>query len=166
MFKGELVWAPLYREIRQGQLKPAELLEKLEMIRKDLARDTNFKQVDSQGDGRFLVEYERQGHMTASEEVTFVRRNAIILMIKSTPDGRITINGNNLKPSDAQTATNLGIDIQGEFRIVTDGLVKEHNASIIKPFGPYRVYIWKIENAFSPAPHFVMQREGVWPVKP
>ncbi|HXP97310.1 MAG TPA: hypothetical protein VN809_11395, partial [Telmatospirillum sp.] len=64
-----------------------------------------------------------------------------------------------------QTATTLGLDVQGEFRIVADGMVKEHNASSVKPFGRYLVYIWNIQNTFSPPPHFVMQREGAWPTQ-
>lgn len=167
-YKGELTWAPLYREIRQGKLTPEEAAAKITEIDKDLRRDSHFKSIASTGEGHFDVEYEREGQLGPSGEVTFVRRNAIILMIKATPDGLITVNGQSLKPSDAQTTTNLGLDIQGEFRIVTDALVKEHNATMVKPFNGYKVYIWTIQNAFSPSPHFVMQRDGAWqaPSKP
>ena len=166
MFKGELVWAPLYRDIHQGTLKPDEIAEKVQALLKDLQRDTSFKSITSSGDGRFQVDYLRQGRLGPSEQVTFVRRNAIVLMIRSMPNGLISVNGNALKPSDAQMVTTSGMDIQGEFRIVTDGLVKEHNATAVKPFGAYRVYIWSVQNAFSPSPHFVMQREGAWPDMP
>jgi len=165
-FYGELTWAPLYREISQGKLKPQEVAEKIEGIRADLARDSHFKSIESLGQGRFKVVYEREGHLGDNDMVTFVRRNAIILALISKPDGTITVSGNTLKPSDAQMATSAGIDIQGEFRVVTDALVKDHNASDIRPYNGYQVYIWTIENAFSPAPHLVMQREGIFPVKP
>jgi len=165
-FYGEVTWAPLYREIIQGKLTPEEVATKIEGIRADLARDTNFKKIESIGQGRFKVVYEREGHLGANDMVTFVRRNAIILMLVSKPDGTIKISGNTLKPSDAQMATNAGIDIQGEFRVVTDGLVKENNATRITSFNGYQVYIWTIENAFSPGPRLVMQREGVFPATP
>lgn len=165
-YKGQLTWAPLARDFQRGAVKPSEAQAKIDGIRDDLERDDNFKSVQSLGNGSFEVEYERQGHMEASQQVTFVRRNAIILMLRATPDGLLTINGQTLKPSDAQLATSMGVNVEGEFRIVTDALVKEHNATTIKPFGPYQVYIWTIDNAFSPAPHFVMQREGVWTPKP
>lgn len=161
-FYGELTWAPLYREIIQGKLAPDEAAKKIEEIRADLTRDGNFKSVESLGQGRFKVAYERQGHLGDKDMVTFVRRNAIILAISSKSDGTITVNGNTLKPSDAQMATNIGISVQGEFRVVTDALVKEQNASNIKSYEGYQVYIWTIENAFSPAPHFVMQRDGAY----
>ena len=165
-FYGEVTWAPLYREIIQGKLKPEEAAAKIEDIRTDLARDKNFSKIESLGQGRFKVVYERQGHLGDNDMVTFERRNAIILMLVSKPDGTIKISGNTLKPSDAQMATNAGIDIQGEFRVVTDGLVKENNATRITSFNGYQVYIWTIENAFSPGPRLVMQREGVFPATP
>lgn len=165
-FYGELTWAPLYRQITEGKLKPEEAAKKIEEIHADLARDSNFKSIESLGQGRFKVAYEREGHLGNNDMVTFVRRNAIILALTSKPDGTITINGNTLKPSDAQMATNSGMDVKGEFRVITDGLVKDQNASDIRPYNGYQVYIWTIENAFSPAPHFVMQREGVFPLKP
>ncbi len=163
---GELVWAPLYRDIQQHRLKADEIPQKVADIQQDLARDPKFKTIESLGDGRFKVDYEREGHLNATGLVTFVRRNAIILAIHATPDGRITIDGNTLKPSDAQSATTMGLDVKGEFRVVTDAVVLEHNATTVKPFGRYLLYIWTIQNAFSPAPHFVMQREGAWPVSP
>jgi len=165
-FYGEVTWAPLYREIVQNKLSPEEAKKKIADIQTDLARDSHFKSIESLGQGRFKVAYEREGHLGQNDMVTFVRRNAIILMLVSKPDGTIIITGNTLKPSDAQMATSAGIDIQGEFRVITDGLVKEHNASEIRPYNGYQVYIWTIENAFSPAPRFVMQREGVFPAKP
>lgn len=160
---GELVWAPLFREIQQNKLPADQIPGKIAEIEQDLRRDSHFKTVQSIGSGRFKVDYEREGRLEKSDMVTFVRRNAIIIQIVAKPNGQIVINGNTLKPSDAQAATTMGVDVSGEFRIVTDGLVKEHNASTVKPFGRYFVYIWTIQNAFSPAPHFVMMREGAWP---
>ena len=162
-FYGELAWAPLVRDIQDKKLSPEEIPAKIAMIKKDLARDSNFKSVESLGKGRFKVSYERQGHLGPHAEVIFVRSNAIIIQLHSTPDGLIRVEGNTLRPADAQTLTQLGIDIQGEFRVVTDGLVKDHNAGTVRPFGSATLYIWSIQNAFSPAPHLVMQREGAWP---
>ena len=163
---GELVWAPLYRDIQQHHVKPDEIPQKVAEIQQDLARDHNFHYIKSLGDGRFKVDYQREGHLRDTALVTFVRRNAIILAIHATPDGRITIDGNTMRPSDAESATNMGLNVKGEFRIVTDAMVLEHNATTVKPFGHYLLYIWTIQNAFSPAPHFVMQREGAWPMIP
>lgn len=164
-FWGDLIWAPLYRDIQLNTIPAAEIPVKIAEIQKDLQRDPNFKKVESVGKGRFTVEYQREGHLAASDMVTFVRRNAIIIQITAKPDGSVVVNGRTMRPSEAQTATTLGLDVQGEFRIVADGMVKEHNASSVKPFGRYLVYIWNIQNTFSPPPHFVMQREGAWPTQ-
>jgi hypothetical protein len=56
----------------------------------------------------------------------------------------------------------MGLALEGEFRLVTDAQVLSHNASKVTLFQGYPVYIWTIENAFSPAPHLVMQRSGAW----
>lgn len=161
-FKGDLIWAPLYRDIKRGTFSPREVREKTAAVKDDLSRDSNFKSIAESGPATFQVEYDRQGRLELSDQVTFVRRNAIILMIRSFPDGRITVNGNTVKPSDAQIATSLGIDVQGEFRVTTDALVTEHNATQVKNFGAYTTYIWAIQNAFSPSPHLVMRREGAF----
>ncbi|HEY1722463.1 MAG TPA: hypothetical protein VGG27_14565 [Magnetospirillaceae bacterium] len=166
-YYGELVWAPLYRDIQNGKYSSEEIPKQVELIRKDLARDTGFKTVESLGQGRFKVEYERQGHLAPSQEVTFVRRNAIIILMKATADGKVTVNSAAIKPSDAKTIADMGLAMKGQFRIVTDGYVKDQNATRVEPYQSiYQLYIWDMNGPFAPSVHFSMQREGAWPVKP
>jgi hypothetical protein len=162
-FYGDLIWAPLYRDIQRGTVAEDEIPKKIEEIRQDLARDPAFKTVESLGQGRFHVAYQREGHLAATDLVTFVRRNAIILQLHATPDGKIALDGAAIKPADANTAVAMGLALEGEFRLITDAQVLSHNASKVTLFQGYPVYIWTIENAFSPAPHLVMQRSGAWP---
>jgi hypothetical protein len=162
-FWGDLIWAPLFRDIQEKKISAADADRRVAEVEKDLKRDPNFQTVESLGKGRFHVVYQRQGHLAATDMVTFVRRNAIIIQITAKQDGTVVVNGNTMKPTDAQEAASVGLNVQGEFRIIADGMVKEHNASEVRPFGRYLVYVWTIQNAFSPAPHFVMQRAGVWP---
>ena len=162
-FYGDLIWAPLFRDIQRGNVPADKIPEKIEEIRKDLARDPSFKSIESLGQGRFHVAYERQGHLEPIDLVTFVRRNSIILQLKATADGKVQLDGAAIKPSDANEATAMGLSLQGEIRLVTDAQVLSHNASKVTLFEGYPVYIWTIENAFSPAPHLVMQRSGAWP---
>ena len=162
-FYGDLIWAPLYRDIQRGNVPAGEIPGKIEELRKDLARDPSFKTVESLGQGRFHVVYQREGHLAATDLVTFVRRNAIVLQLHATPDGKVALDGATIKPSDANAAVSMGLSLQGEFRLITDAQVLSHNASKVTLFQGYPVYIWTIENAFSPAPHLVMQRSGAWP---
>ena len=53
----------------------------------------------------------------------------------------------------------MGLNMEGEFRITTDANVVENNATEVRLFGVYKVYIWKIENPLSPMPHLVMLRD-------
>jgi len=165
-FYGDLIWAPLFRDIERGTVPADEIPKKIEEIRQDLARDSNFKSIESLGQGRFHVAYEREGKLQGTDLVTFVRRNAIILQLHATPDGKVALDGAAIKPSDANEATAMGLSLQGEFRLVTDAQVLSHNANKVTLYQGYPVYIWTIENAFSPAPHLVLQRSGVWPAKP
>ena len=164
-YHGDLIWAPLYRDIQRQKVTGADIPKKIEEIRRDLARDPGFSKVESEGNARFAVDYRREGHLKATDLATFVRRNAVVLQLHATPDGKVTIDGNTITPSQAVEATELGLNPSGEFRIITSGQVIYHNASAVKPVGPYLLYIWTIKNAFSPAPHLVMQRDGVWPQK-
>ncbi|TAN68978.1 MAG: hypothetical protein EPN20_06260, partial [Magnetospirillum sp.] len=58
-----------------------------------------------------------------------------------------------------QILAEMGLNMEGEFRITTDGNVVEHNATEVRPFGAAKVYIWKIENPLSAMPHLVMLRD-------
>jgi hypothetical protein len=162
-FYGDLIWAPLYRDIERGKVPADEIPKKIEEIRQDLARDPAFKTIESLGQGRFHVTYEREGHLKPTDLVTFVRRNAIILQLHATPDGKVALDGAAIKPSDANEAVAMGLSLSGEVRLVTDAQVLSHNASKVTLYQGYPVYIWTIENPFSPAPHLVMQRSGAWP---
>jgi hypothetical protein len=164
-FYGDLIWAPLYRDILHSRIPAAEIPGKIAEIERDLKRDTAFKSVESAGNGRFHVTYQREGRLQATDLVTFVRRNAIILQLKASPDGRVQLDGSAIKPADANEAATMGLSVQGEFRLITDAQVISHNAGKVTLYQGYPVYIWEIENAFSPPPHVVMQRTGAWPGK-
>ena len=165
-FYGDLIWGPLYREIQRGNIPADQIPGKVAEIEADLKRDSGFKSVESAGDGRFHVTYMREGHLQPTDLVTFVRRNAIIIQLKATPDGKVALDGASLKPAEANEAAGMGLSIQGEFRLITDAQVLSHNAGKVTLYKGYPVYIWTIENAFSPPPHLVLQRTGAWPVKP
>ena len=79
--------------------------------------------------------------------------------MNSTEDGTIVIDANGVKPGDAQRMAELGITMEGEFRITTDANVIRHNATAVRSFGQYKVYVWRIENALSATPTLVMLRD-------
>ncbi|MBF0094250.1 MAG: hypothetical protein HQL34_06870, partial [Alphaproteobacteria bacterium] len=57
-YEGILTWAPLYSDIKDGKLAPADIPAKIALFEEDLRRDTNFKEIKSIGKGRYQVRYE------------------------------------------------------------------------------------------------------------
>jgi len=158
-FEGDLIYAPILHDYAAGKITPENEEQRNQNIYKDLVRDPAIKDIKRVGKGRFHVSYERMGRLGKVQLTALLRRDARLLALKSAEDGTISITGNGVKPSDAQRMAELGINMRGEFRITTDAMVLRHNANEVRPFGQYKVYIWKIENAFSPSPILVMQRE-------
>ena len=158
-FKGDLLWAPILDDYRKGTVTPENEPEKLDNIRKDLMRDIAVRKIESRGKGRFAVEYERAGRLDRVQLVALLRRDARMIALRSVENGVIAIQANSIKPSDAQILSEMGLTMEGEFRITTDANVVENNATEIRPFGAFKVYIWKIENPLSPMPHLVMIRD-------
>lgn len=159
-YEGDLIYAPILHDYADGKITAENEDERNQNIYKDLVRDPAIKDIKRGGKGRFHVKYERMGRLGKVQLSALIRRDARMLALKSAEDGTIAIAANGVKPSDAQRMTELGINMRGEFRITTDANVLRHNAAEVRPFGQYRVYIWRIENAFSPPPMLVMQREN------
>ena len=159
IYKGDLLWAPILDDYRKGRITPDNEAERLENIRKDLSRDIAFRKIEPRGRGRFAVEYERAGRLGQIQLVSLIRRDARIIALRSLENGGIVIAANGLRASDAQTLAELGLTMEGEFRVTTDANVVENNATEVRQFGAYRVYIWKITGPLDPAPHLVMVRD-------
>lgn len=158
-FEGDLIYAPILHDYAEGKVTPENEEEKNNNIYRDLVRDPAIKDLKRAGKGRFHVKYERMARLGKVQLSALIRRDARMLALKSNEDGTIVVAGNGVKAGDAQRMTELGVGMEGEFRITTDAKVLRHNATEVRPFGQYTVYIWKIENAFSPPPNLVMQRE-------
>jgi hypothetical protein len=158
-FEGDLIYVPILHDYAGGKVTPENEEEKNNNIYKDLVRDPAIKDLKRVGKGRFHVKYERMARLGKVQLSALIRRDARMLALKSSEDGTIVVAGNGVKAGDAQRMTELGVTMQGEFRVTTDARVLRHNATEVRPFGNYTVYIWKIENAFSPSPNLLVQRE-------
>lgn len=157
-YEGDLIYAPILHDYANGTVTPENEEEKNNNIYKDLVRDPAIKSITRSGKGRFHVKYERQGRLGKVQLTALIRRDSRMLALKSKEDGTIIIDANGVKPGDAQRMAELGITMEGEFRIVTDATVLNHNAAEIRPYGEYKVYVWKIENALSMTPTLIMMR--------
>lgn len=158
-YEGDLIWAPILHDYAGGRITPENEEEKNNNIYKDLVRDPAIKDIRKAGKGRFHVKYERQGRLGKVQLSSFLRRDTRLISLKSNEDGTIIVDANGVKSGDAQRMAELGITMEGEFRITTDGNVLKHNATEVRSFGAYKVYVWKIENALSATPTLIMLRD-------
>lgn len=159
-FEGDFIYVPILHDYADGKITPENEEERHQNIYRDLVRDPAITDLRRSGKGRFHARYERQGRLGPTQLVALFNRNARMLSMKSNENGTLVVAANSLKASDAQRMIELGVGMEGEFRITTDAVVLQHNASEVRSFqNNYRVYIWKIENPLSPMPRLVIRRD-------
>ncbi len=163
-YVGDLIWAPLMREINLGLVDAEKIPQKVENVKRDLEREPSFQQIVSKGDGRFGVKYKRVGRIEGSGNINFVRGNSNPIMAVRTETNEITtFSGAYLSAKRAQQARDGGIPINGVFRVITDAPVLSHNAPVVldNDKGPGQIYEWKITDFGQVAPKLTLQIDFV-----
>ncbi len=157
-FTGELAWAPLWKEIRGGELNRTEQREKLAVIERDLARDSAASRIEHRRDGIFSLDWQRSGDLLRDRMVTFVRRSEQILSLRySKPEGVIVFHGKSLSPDRARALVDTGLRTRGTMTVRTDASVIDHNAAEVERLpGGVTVYRWRVFSAAPPAPRLVI----------
>jgi len=158
-YSGTLTWAPLWSDIREGKLSQAEIAEKVESIRRDLERYSEFTQVDDEGAGRFRVFYQGTGHIQGDETVYFLRSNARIIALISRADGVLVVRTHAITDDNRQRLLAAGLDSRGKMRVTTDRPVLSHNADA-RTEGPqgFVYYDWVIKGLNDEPPRIVLAR--------
>lgn len=156
-YEGILTWVPLYSDIKAGKVPASEIPEKLAYFEDDLRRDSYFKEVKSLGKGRYRVRYERTGHFKESEQISFVRRNALILTLKPAPDGTVSIAANIPKGDRMKMVTDLGLEITGMLRVTTAVQAIKGNADTVGTYGPFTTYDWHIGKNMMASPKIILK---------
>ena len=126
-----------------------------------MRHSTAAKEVKYFKNGVFKVNWEKSGDLFRSPLVTFVRRNSVLFSISYLKDsGQVTMRGTMVKKNDAKRLTEMGLGIDGELRVKTDGRVVDHNATkkTKDPESNQTIYIWKatLKSLFETAPKLVM----------
>lgn len=161
IFDGYLAKVALYDGLRKGEITPAQEKKQVEDIATDFARDpssSNFKYFKR---GHFNIHWERKGDLLKARSVTFVRRNEHVLSINyNAKTGRISVAGRSLKRENKKRLADIGLDMTGEIRVITDLPVVTHNATTVKNYrkkGPnFKTYTWKLDNIFAPTPSIIL----------
>lgn len=161
IFDGYLAKVALYDGLRKGKITPAQEKKQAADIKADFARDTSSSKFKYFKKGHFNIHWERKGDLLKTKTVTFVRRNEQVLSINySSKTGRISVAGRSLARDAKRQLADIGLNMTGEIRVITDVPVITHNATTVKKYrkkGPnFKTYTWKIDNLFAPTPSMVL----------
>jgi hypothetical protein len=96
-------------------------------------RDSAFRSVQYERQGRFKVDYESIGDLERTPFVTFVYGSSKLLTIKHLKkEGTVTVGGEKMKDQYVREFVKLGLKPGGTLRVRTDAKVLEHNADGVR----------------------------------
>lgn len=145
-YEGKLIWVPHYEAIRRGTLSGQERIDALARVEADLTRDSNFTKVRNLGDGRYEVSYKRNARLNDTMQLSFVRRQKPLLVIKRIPpEGHVQVIVPPLNEQDQERLRKGDLRPTGTLRLLTDSTVFVHNATRTAQMGDVIGYEWQIE---------------------
>jgi hypothetical protein len=162
IFDGYIAKVPLFDDIEKGKLTITQENAQVETYVKSLAADTSMTEVSYLKKGIFKVHWVKEGDLLKSKFVTFLRRNENMLSLRYVKtDDKVHLNGARAGQDQRQQLRDIGLDMTGEIRLITDAEVIGHNATEVKDWpskGPgFQMYIWNIANIFTPSPNLTIQ---------
>lgn len=155
---GIITYAPLFGKIARGQISKEEVDAQIQSYLKFLRGDSNFKQINSIGSGRFQVKYEKEGQFAGNKQsFNFIARQGAMFRLRTTEDGKVVMSGSGQARLYANSFEEVGLKMQGLFRVVTDAEVLEHNASFVRASRTpgFTQYDWRIRNLRDIPPKLV-----------
>lgn len=162
IFDGYLAKVPFYNDIRQRKLTREEEKEKVEVYRADLARDKSMSQVSYVKQGIYRAHWEKEGDILRDKFITFIRRNENMMSLRYVKkDGTVILAGATIGQDQKKQIAEIGLDMVGELRLISDAKVIGHNAPIVKDWpstGPrFKMYVWPINSIFAASPNLVIK---------
>ncbi len=157
-FDGDVAWLPLYDKMRRGQIGRADERETVSLIKKDLARDSSFQEIEYERHGIFKLRWRTAGDLLRSKMISFIRRNEKLLTLKYVKTtGEISLSGTSISDKQARRLTDRGLAMAGTLTVRTDARVVRHNAHSVVEDGPrwYR-YTWRLQSVDEPTPNLVI----------
>jgi hypothetical protein len=156
-FDGYLAKVSLYEGLKKREISREEEQEQARNIETDFKRDRSTKEVKYFKKGHFKVNWERKGDLTKAKTVTFIRRNEHMLSISyNNKTGRVSVAGRSIKRDTKRQLAEMGLNMTGEIRVITDTNVISHNATSVKKLpkrgARFKMYTWKIKSIFDRTP--------------
>ena len=160
-FDGYIAKMKLFEGLKNGEISPEQEQEEIEKIRADFVRDSSTKSFKYYKKGHFHVNWHKKGDLLKAKTVTFFRRNENMVSISyNSKSGRVNVGGRSLARKQRRQLHEMGLEVSGKLRVITDTEVIAHNATHVKKMpkrGPnFRMYSWEIENIFTPTPNITI----------
>ncbi len=157
-YQGQLTNVGLAKSLADGKLSKKAAAERIQKTQLGLMRrDSGFKAVEYERQGRFKVDYETVGTVHRIPYVNFVDSASRILMIKYLKkNGTVTVSGEKVKDQYVRELVRLGLRPSGTLRIRTDAKVLSHNADSVRGRRT-REYVWNIKGFRGPAPKLILE---------
>jgi len=157
-YSGQLTSVGLAKSLTQGKLSKKEEAERIQKTQIGLMRrNSAFRSVQYERQGRFKVDYESIGDLERTPFVTFVDGSSKFLTIKHLKKkGTVTVGGEKMKDQYVRELVKLGLKPGGTLRVRTDAKVLEHNADSVRGHRT-REYLWEIKGFRGPPPKLVLQ---------
>lgn len=135
---------------------PAAEQEEAAKVLADFERDKSAKAFKYLRDGIFQLSWQNTGNLYRSRMVAFLRRNENLISISyNHQTGIVTVMGTPVSDSNAQRILDMGLNMQGELRVITDAQVTSQNALRTYPAKAYpgmTVFVWEINSIQDPTP--------------
>jgi hypothetical protein len=153
------IWPNLYSPEKTTEKEAAEKIHKVQL--RLLKRDSGFKTVEYEGQGRFRVVYESFGRVERHPYVTFVDSSSKLLIIKYLKKkGTVTVSGEKMKDQLVRELVNMGLRPSGTIRVRTDAKVLQHNDEKVREKRT-RKYVWNIKGFPGPTPKIVIEMRPI-----
>ncbi|MDX2144217.1 MAG: hypothetical protein SFV19_12750 [Rhodospirillaceae bacterium] len=155
---GTITYAPLFGQIVRGVIAKEDADRQVRQHLEFLKLDSNFKEVNSLGSGRFQVKYMREGQFAgAKQSFNFIARQGAMFRLRTTPDARVILAGSGQARIYADRFEEVGLKMQGLIRVVTDAEVIEHNATTVRQSRTpgFVQYDWRVRSLRDKPPKLV-----------
>lgn len=157
-YSGGLANVPLMTGLRDGSISARDEIERVDDVRADLSRDSRFEAIDYIGGGVFQVRYKARSNFQQQRSFNFVRNDSRVLSLKFvSSEQTVTVNGGTVPVSGREQLAQIGFNMQGRLRVVTELPVDDHNADQVIEGTPRTTYVWNIAGINGPAPRLVIR---------
>ena len=157
-FIGFMTDVDLFRKIRTGEIKGADIDKQLKLIETDFKRSPNTKEfsVFDRTRGIFKIRWEKKGDILKDRMVTFIRRNEAMLNIIYNKDkSTIAIQGASIATAHKKRLLDMGLNTTGVLKVTTDARIISSNATKEqnrRDGKRGKEFTWQINSILDPKP--------------